>query len=109
MILSEGANADAFYVVSKGTVEVVLPRPNQSDVIAVQLGTGKFFGEMEFFHEKKHQASIRASESGPVEVLAIGYDKLDELLSQSEVTREALRQMAQRHESENLAARGAGS
>jgi CRP-like cAMP-binding protein len=109
MILSEGTNADAFYVVSKGTVEVVLPRPNQSDVIAVQLGTGKFFGEMEFFHEKKHQASIRASESGPVEVLAIGYDKLNELLSQSEATREALRQMAERHEGENLAARGAGS
>ncbi len=109
MILSEGTNADAFYVVSKGTVEVVLPRPNQSDVIAVQLGTGKFFGEMEFFHEKKHQASIRASESGPVEVLAIGYQQLNELLSQSEATREALLQMADKHEGENLSARGVRS
>src|SRR5512144_749239 len=38
MILTEGKDANAFYVVSKGTVEVVLPRPGQSDVIAVQLG-----------------------------------------------------------------------
>ena len=106
MILSEGTNADTFYVVSKGSVEVILPRKNQSDVIALQLGPGKCFGEMEFFHEKKHLASIRASEAGPVEVLAIGYGQLSELLKQSEVTREALHQMADKHEGENLSFRG---
>ena len=109
MILSEGTNADTFYIVSHGTVEVILPRPNQSDVVAVQLGPGKVFGEMEFFHEKKHRASIRTSEAGPVEVLAIGYDKLTELLSQSDVTREALREMAGKHNGENLSWRGVSS
>ncbi len=109
MILAEGTNADTFYIVSHGTVEVVLPRQNQSDVVALQLGPGKVFGEMEFFHEKKHRASIRASESGPVEVLAIGYEKLSELLKQSEVTREALHQMADRHQGENLSWRGVSS
>ena len=109
MILDEGTNADAFYIVTKGTVEVILPRANQSDVIAVQLGPGKVFGEMEFFHEKKHRASIRASEHGSVEVLAISYDQLNELLGQSEVTREALHQMADQHEQENVAHRGAKS
>jgi hypothetical protein len=39
-------------------------------------------------------------------VLAIGYDQLSELLNQSEVTREALRQMADKHEDENLSRRG---
>lgn len=102
MILSEGTNADAFYIVTKGTVEVILPRKDQSDVIALQLGPGRYFGEMEFFHEKKHRASIRASEGGPVEVLAIGYDKLEELLNQSEVTRETLHQFADRREEENV-------
>jgi putative ABC transport system ATP-binding protein len=106
MILSEGTNADTFYVVAKGTVEVILPRVNQSDVVALQLGAGKCFGEIEFFHEKKHLASIRASEGGAVEVLAIGYDQLKELLNQSEATREALSQMADRHEDENLSLRG---
>ncbi len=102
LIFSEGTNADDFYIVSKGTVEVVLPRPNQSDVVVLQLGPGKFFGEISFFHERKRSASIRASESGPVEVLALSYDQLNELLDQSEVTREALHQMADRHEQENL-------
>jgi len=109
MILSEGTNAGAFYIVTKGSVEVILPRPGQSDVIALQLGPGKYFGEMEFFHEKKHRASIRASESGPVEVLAISYDKLQELLDQSEVTREALQQSASKHEEENVVRRGGKS
>jgi len=109
MILDEGSNADTFYIVSHGTVEVILPRPNQSDVVALQLGPGKVFGEMEFFHEKKHRASIRASEAGPVEVLAIGYEKLTELLNQSEVTREALKEMASKHNGENLSWRGVSS
>ena len=61
---------------------------------------------MEFFHERRRWASVRASEHGPVEVLVIGYDQLDELLGQSEVTREALHQMADRHEEENIAAKG---
>jgi ABC-type lipoprotein export system ATPase subunit len=102
MIITEGRNNDAFYIVSKGTVEVILPRPGQSDVIALELGPGKYFGEMEFFHEHRNRASIRACESCPVEVLALRYDQLNELLSQSEVTREVLHQAADIHEHENV-------
>ena len=41
-----------------------------------------------------------------MEVLAIGYDQLGELLDQSEVTREVLHQMADKHEEENIRLRG---
>lgn len=107
MILTEGTNADSFYIVAKGTVEVILPRENQSDVVALQLGPGKFFGEIAFFHEKRHTASIRASERGPVEVLCLNYDQLNELLGESPVTREALHKSADKHEAENIARRSA--
>ena len=109
MILVEGSNADSFYIVTSGMVEVILPRPNQSDVIALQLGPGKIFGEMAFFHDRKRKASVRASEGGPVEVLSLGYDVLSELLSQSEATREALHQMAVKREADGRALRGAPS
>jgi ABC-type lipoprotein export system ATPase subunit len=102
MILAEGTNADSFYIVTRGKVEIILPRPNQSDVVAVQLGPGKYFGEMEFFHERRLRASVRASESGPVEVLAIGYEQFEELLKESEATRETLHQYADRREEENV-------
>ena len=109
IILRQGTNSDSFYIVSKGTVEVILPRPNQSDVIAVELGPGRYFGEMEFFHERRSRASIRACETCPVEVLAIGYDQFEDLLNQSEVTRETLHQYADRREQENAARRGVPS
>jgi CRP-like cAMP-binding protein len=108
MILSEGTNADSFYIVSKGTVEVVLPRQNQSDVVALQLGPGQIFGEMAFFHERRRWASVRASEHNPVEVLVLGYDQLDKLLAESEATREALHRMATRNKEANLARRSHG-
>ncbi len=106
MILTEGHSNEMFYVVSKGTVEVVLPRPNQSDVVALQLGPGKYFGEMEFFHEHRNRASIRACESCPVEVLAMDYPTLTSLLGASAMTREALHQSADQHEQENAERRG---
>ncbi len=106
MIFTEGSSADAFYIISKGSVDVVLPRPDQSDVIALQLGPGKFFGEMAYFHEQRRRASIRASEHNSVEVLVLSYGQLTELLNQSEVTREALHQIADRNEEENLRKRG---
>jgi ABC-type lipoprotein export system ATPase subunit len=102
MILTEGKDNDKFYIVSKGVVEIILPRPNQSDVVIAQLGPGKYFGEIAFFHHGKSNASVRAAESGPVETLAIGYDQLHELLAQSDVTREALHQAAAKHEQENI-------
>ncbi len=107
MILTEGRSSDKFYVVSKGTVEVILPRANQSDVVALQLGPGKYFGEMEFFHEHRNLASVRAYEGGAVEVLAMDYTSLSALLGESEPTREALHQGADLHEQENLEHRGA--
>lgn len=102
MILTEGKDNDKFYIVSKGIVEVVLPRPNQSDVILLQLGPGKYFGEIAFFHGEKSRASVRAAENNPVEVLTMDYETLSALLKESEPTREALHQAADKHEQENI-------
>ena len=102
MILTEGKDNDKFYIVSKGIVEVVLPRPNQSDVVILQLGPGKYFGEIAFFHGEKSRASVRAAESNPVEVLSMDFETLNALLRESEPTREALHQAADQHEQENI-------
>lgn len=107
MILTEGKDNDKFYIVSKGIVEVVLPRPNQSDVILLQLGPGKYFGEIAFFHGERSRASVRAAENNPVEVLTMDYETLSAMLKESEPTREALHQAADKHEQENIEKRKA--
>jgi hypothetical protein len=60
---------------------------------------------MEFFHERRSRASIRASQGAPVEVLALDYETLSSLLSESEPTREALHHAADQHEAENVEGR----
>ena len=102
MILEEGKNSSSFYIVAKGMVEVVLPRAQQSYVSVLELGPGKYFGEMEFFHDRRNRASIRAGRGGPVEVLTMDFEALGALLGESEATREALSQAADQHEQENV-------
>jgi CRP-like cAMP-binding protein len=50
MIMSEGTSGNLFYIVSKGTVDIMLERENAANVIAAQMGPGQYFGEMEFLH-----------------------------------------------------------
>jgi ABC-type lipoprotein export system ATPase subunit len=108
MILHEGTIGDAFYIVSKGVVEIVLPRPNHSDVVAAQLGSGQYFGEMQLLHGQKRSASARAYEQGPVEVLVLDYDTMRELLAASETTREAMQALADQRKRQNIELRGRG-
>ncbi len=107
LILSEGTSGDLFYIVSKGTVEVVLQRVNAADVVASQMGPGQYFGEMEFIHGQKRSASIRASEhGGPVEVLTLNFEALRELLENSETTRDEIERIADERRKQNLELRG---
>jgi len=106
LILQEGTRGDAFYIVSKGVVEIVLPRPNHSDVVAAQLGPGQYFGEMQLLHGQKRSASARAYERGPVEVLSLDFDTMRQLLSTSEATREAMQALAGQRKQQNIELRG---
>jgi ABC-type lipoprotein export system ATPase subunit len=107
MILSEGTSGNLFYIVSKGTVDVMLERANAANVIAAQMGPGQYFGEMEFLHGQKRIASIRAAEhGGPVEVLTLSFDTLRDLLDKSESTRAEIQKIASERRKQNVELRG---
>jgi len=106
MILHEGTTGNAFYIVTKGMVEIVLPRPNHSDVVAAQLGPGQYFGEMQLLHGEKRSASARAFEQGPVEVLSLDFNTMKDLLAASEATREAIQALADQRKRQNVELRG---
>ena len=107
MILSEGTSGNLFYIVSKGTVEVMLERTNAANVIAAEMGPGQYFGEMEFIHGQRRSASVRAAErGGEVEVLTLSFDTLRDLLDKSEATREEMHRIADERMRQNLAVRG---
>jgi ABC-type lipoprotein export system ATPase subunit len=106
MILQEGTSGDAFFIVSNGVVEIVLARPNHSDVVAAQLVPGQYFGEMQLLHGQKRSASARAYERGPVEVLSLSFETMTQLLNTSDATREAMQALADQRQQQNVELRG---
>jgi ABC-type lipoprotein export system ATPase subunit len=107
MILNEGASGNLFYIVAKGTVDIMLERANAADVVAAQMGPGQYFGEMEFLHGQRRSASVRAAErGGPVEVLTLNFETLHDLLDSSDATREEMQRTADERMKQNMAVRG---
>jgi len=60
VIVKEGELGIAFYVVSKGHVEVVKGLGGAGEEVLATLGSGDFFGEMALFDNQVRSASVRA-------------------------------------------------
>ena len=107
VILNEGTSGNLFYIVSKGSVDIILERASAAHVIAAQMGPGQYFGEMEFLHGQRRSASVRASErGGEVEVLTLNFDTLRDLLDKSEATRDEFHRIADERQKQNMELRG---
>ena len=73
-IIRQGELADAFYVVVRGTVEVVREENGQETRLAL-LGDGESFGELGLLQHRRRAATVRAIE--PVDVIALGRSDFD--------------------------------
>ena len=62
LILKEGDQAVAFYVITSGRVEVVKGLESANPDVLASLGPGEFFGEMALLEGYLRSASIRAAE-----------------------------------------------
>jgi len=106
MIVQQDSAGNDFYIVASGTVEIVLQRTKASDVVVGQLKPGQYFGEMQLLHGKRRSASVRASEMTPVEVYKLDYQTMNELLDESDATREVLERVADERRAQNRAMLG---
>jgi ABC-type lipoprotein export system ATPase subunit len=102
VILSQGAEPDQFYIVTKGRVEIALQRPGGSDVVVYRPGVGDYFGEIELMRGGMNLATARAGAEGAVELVALGKESFVELLQESEETRDALSMIVSARLAENL-------
>ena len=62
VIVKEGEPGLAFYIVSKGRVEVVRGLGGGVEQVIASFGPGDFFGEMALFDNQPRSASVRAVE-----------------------------------------------
>lgn len=85
IIIKQGEIADDFYVLAKGTVEIIEETPDGDHVVAT-LTSGNYFGEIGLRKNAPRTATVRAVTF--VEVLALDQKEFADLVSSSELSRD---------------------
>jgi cytochrome P450/CRP-like cAMP-binding protein len=74
IIIQQGDETDAFYMLVRGMVEVYIKQPGQIPQLLAEMTDGAFFGEIGLLQGIRRTATVRASEATVVEVLVIDRD-----------------------------------
>ncbi|MBZ0297992.1 MAG: cyclic nucleotide-binding domain-containing protein [Anaerolineae bacterium] len=90
VIVEQGAVADAFFVISKGEVDV-FEGTGETQRKLNRLGAGDFFGEMAYMEGGRRTATVCAATD--VEVMRMDYNTFAHLLQQSEMSRQDIEAM----------------
>ncbi len=104
-IVHQGAEADYFYIITQGNVEVIIDQPGGGELIAEVLGEGQYFGELGLLGGGSRRATVRAAhDGGIVEVVALDRNEFHALLAESEGTRADVERVAEERRAANTAA-----
>lgn len=63
-IIRMGERDDSFYILSSGSVSVVVPDSRGRDTVIAEIPEGSVFGEIAFFDSEPRSATIRARKDG---------------------------------------------
>jgi CRP/FNR family transcriptional regulator, cyclic AMP receptor protein len=63
-IIKMGERDDSFYILSSGSVKVVVPDKRGREIVIVEIPEGSVFGEIAFFDREPRSATIRAATNG---------------------------------------------
>lgn len=91
-IIEQGDLADAFYVIVRGTVQVVREEDGTERELA-RLNQGDSFGELGLLQHRRRSATVRAV--GPVDVLILGRSDFDLLAGTWKNLNQSLEELAQ--------------
>ncbi len=95
-IVRKGGQADFFYIITRGKVEVIIDQPGGGELIAEVLNEGQYFGELALLGTSERRATVRAAHAnGPVEVVALDHQEFHALLDSSEATRDDVTRLAE--------------
>ena len=106
-LIMEGEVPEHVFLVTKGYVEVSLKRPHGHAVVVSRIGPGQYVGEIEAIHGRKAIATVSAAEQD-VEAYALDREKFQKFVTESDATHEAVIQVVEQRQEENLAARTNG-
>ncbi len=93
-IVEQGDLGDKFYIIESGEVDVTTHHHNGEAVQQARLGSGEYFGEIALLMNVPRTATVVAVK--PTELLALGADPFNELVSQSQSISRALERASSR-------------
>jgi putative ABC transport system ATP-binding protein len=91
IIIQQDAPGELFYIVTEGRAEVMLKRPNGTDIVADIMKPGQYFGEISLLNSKRTSASVRAMSEAPLEALVIDRQTFQHLLDESPAFNDAMK------------------
>lgn len=94
-ILESKKRVDQFYMIQNGQVDVILKERFSNEVVISTLGKNDIFGEIELVQGGRSIASVRASNAGPVDLLALSRKDFKWLMDESPLTEQAISRMIQ--------------
>lgn len=85
-IIRQGDEADAFYILTAGSVDVFLEGKEQAPRLLERLSAGMFFGEIGILEGVKRTATVKVSEDAEAEVLVISRDTFTAFVAEFDLT-----------------------
>ncbi len=95
-ILESNKRIDQFYMIQNGQVDVILKERFSNEVVISTLGKNDIFGEIELVQGGRSIASVRASNAGPVDLLALSRRDFKWLMDESPLTEQAISRIIQK-------------
>jgi putative ABC transport system ATP-binding protein len=92
VIVHQGDEADLFYIITKGVVDVLVAQPSGSEVKVASLNSGQYFGEIALMRGGTRTATVRAADDSHVEVMALDRNTFGSLMEDAYKTREEMDQ-----------------
>jgi ABC-type lipoprotein export system ATPase subunit len=90
-IIQQGAPGELFYIVTEGRAEVLLKRPNGTDIVVDIMKPGQYFGEISLLNSKRTSARVRAMPEAPLEALTLDRQTFQHLLDESPAFNDAMK------------------
>jgi ABC-type lipoprotein export system ATPase subunit len=104
-IITQGAPADRFFIITKGQVNILLAHPGGQETVVDTLQAGQYFGEIGLLRGGARTATVRAAPDTAVEVATLDRGTFEGLIGDSEPTRAAIDHIAGMRAEENATAR----
>jgi cytochrome P450/CRP-like cAMP-binding protein len=89
-VVQQGDVAEEFFLIVRGTAEVVSQHPDGRDIALGTLGEGEYFGEIGLLQRRPRVATVRAGQHGPLDLLVLGREAFASLLQASAETGEEI-------------------